>query len=506
MLTQEHLDLADWHPGDKEWLKQRKAEWEVIAPKVKNSTWIKAKELPKLKKYFLKGELPQYGDIYSYNHACFFFLLLHPVQTMDNIHRLAMCMNEYQFNEMKRPYFECCNNLITDGSLKIDLSGDNLQYPPFEVIEAEFEFGKEGIFNGNGEIYARLFFRKPFEKAALDKDEQGRWYHMKNTKEVTGGFASSGLRFALYTNLTKKDTPMQFIPDIWLSALPYEWNTGKEGRALKSAKQFLHCVYYYDVLDPFPGQDTKQRRFIEKVRELLSDKENIHPPVYEFWQWLHTDEGRLDKELISSYPNYIIDKLQYVEGAGKISTLAASAATANSFSPVKATSQKKITQPAVAGNGLTVLFKSKLDVAEFNALTELTLDCSNLAEQDGVFSFNADVDSDYQEEVDHIIAELAQHDITSVRCCYMGDDSYAHLISIEGNKQTKVEIDDSLFLHLSGCKPADLSERDKQAKKLGAQAYFTQHYQTWLKGYEGVNSTELERVLRSTIESSLTYK
>jgi len=45
-----------WKPGDKEWLKQRKAEWKVVYDCLKINGFYTARQIKRVKEYFFSGD------------------------------------------------------------------------------------------------------------------------------------------------------------------------------------------------------------------------------------------------------------------------------------------------------------------------------------------------------------------------------------------------------------------------------------------------------------------
>ncbi|WP_445358583.1 tetratricopeptide repeat protein [Microbulbifer sp. ANSA005] len=81
------FDRSAWLRNDKEWLRERRASWNTLEPLLKSQ--YKVKDLAKLKKYYLNGELPvsDYGDQQPpiFNLSLFDVLWLHPSEDYDEL-------------------------------------------------------------------------------------------------------------------------------------------------------------------------------------------------------------------------------------------------------------------------------------------------------------------------------------------------------------------------------------------------------------------------------------
>ena len=75
--------------------------------------------------------------------------------------------------------------------------------------------------------------------------------------------------------------------------LNFWFSTIKYGDLTRPETDWLfRAVYYFDEIDPDEGREGNRRRFAEKMREELDDRE-LPNVLAEKWEWIKTPEGRI---------------------------------------------------------------------------------------------------------------------------------------------------------------------------------------------------------------------
>lgn len=270
------IDTSYWKLDDKDWVADRKAQWKHIVPMFQGGAHKSKRGLGIIKKYFLKGELPDFKALMEWNGLerhldLFCFLWLHPEN------------DEALLTELRDAYVNHPYVLADDIDVGLDIF-----FCYADVMAAE-EYSEEELsskLNTGG--YNEMYFR------ILMGDSNGayRGTHKSNTWRVDSTKLSFIPLLVHMTRLLSNKTVNKLNEDVlyqydgylelWYKCIEHKEDCfeGKRGgRLLPIAEKALYRIHNFDTEKE---GDTCRTRFVEKMRKILDEREFI-PQFKQMW-------------------------------------------------------------------------------------------------------------------------------------------------------------------------------------------------------------------------------
>ncbi|PMG77748.1 hypothetical protein BCU84_09890 [Shewanella sp. 10N.286.51.B7] len=289
MLIEQLVDLLDktpWQLDNPTWVKQRKKDWAELSKTLRDMGSFLPKDVRYYKSYYLTGELPEIKDQLKDlpEHAnCTILLLLHPLQTEENITELyfTFCqLRKDAKNQQQTAYLD-------------DRYDDKNFF--FHWILAEqnvyFKGNSQGVVHGLEEVYCRLLY---------GTTEQQWQEFTRGHKGAFGAFCSANIKLLLNPD-AYVSYHYQYLVDFSFYMAPQLDYTF--GRTPIDNNQFLQLIQYYELLDPFKGIDEERYKRAWKLVNLTREKLNtteLPEPLQQMWDFAQTPEGK--EATYSSFP------------------------------------------------------------------------------------------------------------------------------------------------------------------------------------------------------------
>lgn len=265
------FDKADWPVEDKEWLKNRKAQWKALEPKLL-VIGKKRKSLPFLRDFFIYGELDPDRYFESNRDALggpFMLMFLHPNQSYEQLKAFYdSCGEEWsQMDNLRRVY-----ESFYDAGVRA-AQGD-----------VYTELGKEGLFEGRDGLYARVFYGDrcgPWEQT----DQHGKKLPTIMPECMFGSY----LGYATFFMVGITQYPYireRYMAEFWYSSIPYNKYPFAEVNAkrgvMRHLPMFLQAIYYFDDYVVEDGLSAR-RELADELRTIL-DTRPLPAELAELWE------------------------------------------------------------------------------------------------------------------------------------------------------------------------------------------------------------------------------
>jgi hypothetical protein len=277
------IDTSYWKLDDKDWVADRKAQWNRIEPMFQGSAHKSKKGLGIIKKYFLKGEIPDFKALYEWNgwerHLDLFcFLWLHPEN------------DEVLLAELRDLYVNLPHVLSDDVSIGISI------FLSFADVRANDEYTEAELptilnTNGHNEMYFRLMMGDS-NGAYRGTHKGNRW----KVDRITLRFISqlshmTRLLCNKTVNKINEDVLYQYDSylDFWYGCIDQNEDCfeGKRGeRRVPIAEKALYRIHNFDTEKE---GDTCRTRFVKKMRKILDEREFI-PQFKQMWADVKADK------------------------------------------------------------------------------------------------------------------------------------------------------------------------------------------------------------------------
>ncbi|MDO6612400.1 hypothetical protein Q4601_07555 [Shewanella sp. 1_MG-2023] len=289
MLIEKLVDLINktpWQLDNPIWIKQRKKDWAELSKTLRDMESFLPKDVRYYKSYYLTGELPEIKDELKDlpEHAnCTILLLLHPLQTEENITELYLtfCQLREDANNNKQANYSNYRYRDKDFFFHRVLAKQNFY----------FKGNSQGVVHGLEEVYCRLLY---------GTTEQ-QWQELtRGNKCSFGAFCSSGTLLLLNPDTYINDH-YQYLGDFSFYMAPLQDYTF--GRTPVEVNQFLQLIQYYELLDPFKGIDEERYQRAWKLVNLTREKLNtteLPELLQQMWDFAQTPEGK--EATYSSFP------------------------------------------------------------------------------------------------------------------------------------------------------------------------------------------------------------
>jgi hypothetical protein len=269
MLTE--FNLADWKTGDKEWVKTRKLQWKEIEKRwrVADPSFSRRKYMPIFRDFFLAGNLDLQGFYQSQGNTLT-LMLLHPNQTYEQLRLFMDAMQPYEYLGPYERYSYC-------------LFASVLGAQGFNQFAA---LGSEGLFGGEDELYARLFFGDHCHDLRVLKFGGNALGRINAVPEqVFESYLGPAAFFML--GVTKYPyLHQQYMAEYWYSAI--EYNT-KPFAQMAVLPMFLQAIYYFDDYDVQDGV-AGRRKLADALRQIL-DNRPLPDELAEIWHTIKTPQN-----------------------------------------------------------------------------------------------------------------------------------------------------------------------------------------------------------------------
>lgn len=261
MLTEQ--DRSAWKLDDKVWKKERRASWNILKDKIRNTT-LNRRMTKYLKAYYMEGVLPNDPNIPE-AFLVFYRMWLHPDQSKENL--------EFIFKEITSEYdYRYCVKLFKE-------FGNNVL----------LKLGEDGILGGHEAIYAHIIFPDIYTD---EKIEFENGYFLPrcfiHKESFFSGFCVS-CSYLLLDQHYYKNEYRQFMVDFWFSIFGYGDLTRPE------IDWLFRATYYFDEVGVDDGPEGNRRRFAENLKEALDNRE-LPAPLADKWAWIKTSEGKVPTE------------------------------------------------------------------------------------------------------------------------------------------------------------------------------------------------------------------
>ena len=270
------IDTSHWKTDDKAWMSDRKAHWKSIEPMLKDGILKSKKGLGIIKKYFLKGEMPDFRSLQDWSNIerhldLFCFLWLHPEQ------------DEFLLTNLRDAYVNSPLVLEDDVSLGFRILnhyGCIMASQPYEEDEIETILHTDG----NNEMLFRVMYGDLNAKY-IPENVQNDWKFKKPRTDLSSTLI--GMTFWLCddsVNFINDDCLYQYDSylDYWYAYAPKnkDFFKGRKGkRKIPVCELALYRIHHFDT---DKEGDTCRTRFVNKIRQILDERDFI-PEFKALW-------------------------------------------------------------------------------------------------------------------------------------------------------------------------------------------------------------------------------
>ncbi|WP_394203757.1 hypothetical protein [Marinagarivorans algicola] len=278
------IDTSYWELNDKSWVVARKTKWATIEPMFKDGASKSKKGLGIIKKYFLKGIMPDFKALYEWRNTerhldLFCFLWLHPSKDVQLLTQLREAYVNYP--------------LIDQGDVSYGLGilkAYTTIYPSSNYSEVEFCSMLD--MEGHGEqlfstIMGDLAVSKIPEREAKHQYSLPKWREgFMYTFEMTRWLLIDHLK--TYSNQCLYQTDCYL--DYWYRSCSEDeglFSKIKYKRKIEFIKIALFRIHHFDTEKE---GDSPRSRFVIKIRKILDERDFIQ----DFKQmWLGVKSGEI---------------------------------------------------------------------------------------------------------------------------------------------------------------------------------------------------------------------
>lgn len=270
------IDTSYWKLDDKDWVADRKAQWKLIEPMFQGGAHKSKKGLGIIKKYFLKGELPDFKALMEWNGLerhldLFCFLWLHP----ENDEALLTELRDAYVNH---PYVLAEDVRVGRGIFLNSAS-----------ILASYEYMEEELptilhTDGHNEMYYRILMGD--SNGAYRGTHKGNRWRVDGIKFefISGLIHMTRLLRNQTVNKLNEDVLFQYDSylEYWYECIDQNEDCfeGKRGgRRIPIAEKALYRIHNFDTEKE---GDTCRTRFVENMRKILDEREFI-PQFKQMW-------------------------------------------------------------------------------------------------------------------------------------------------------------------------------------------------------------------------------
>ena len=275
------IDTSYWLVNDKSWVAERKKNWEVIEKYYSDGLEKSKKGMNIIKRYYLKGEMPDFLALKSWNDETtrhldlYSFLWLHPSRDRSVLINLrdqyveSPLVVTYDINIGLNISSHAGQMLPVREEKYVDLTRDfnsgGLNLFMFQIIVGDLS--KDYFPENRDTIHKVDKFRKGFDRFVIF----GEWLCAKKLSVLSED--------CLY----QYDDYLQY----WLKCC--DKDTYFFGSSFKYYKNALvMALYRINRFDVEKEGDTARGRFVRKVRRLL-DEHEFHPIFKELWAEVKSD-------------------------------------------------------------------------------------------------------------------------------------------------------------------------------------------------------------------------
>ena len=295
LLTE--LDLSFWKTGDKEWAKQRRATWTDIEEMVLSVVEVK-KYLPRIKSYYLRGEIPDWNKGQAkYDPKphlnLFLFLWLHP------------SWDETVLAELRESYINSPTVWHRDvkygylSFLRTQTSSTTHDYANIEGYEACPNL------KGKGELLFHVMFINPVVRELILNSFQTERPNGSPGKMLSESFKIPDQEFKEFIWMSRWLRLEQLVPfnegflyqydgvlNYWYQNVKNEnYFDIKNNRRGKSS--WYKTIYAFHHFDTEKEGDTCRTRFVKKLRKILNE-EQFFDEFNQMWSDIKNDRVKVD--------------------------------------------------------------------------------------------------------------------------------------------------------------------------------------------------------------------
>ena len=281
------IDTSYWKMNDKAWVAERKAKWANIEPMFKDGASKSKKGLGIIKKYFLKGEMPDFKALQDWNNVerhldLFCFLWLHPER------------DECLLSNLRDAYVN--SPLVMEEDVSLGFSNLNgygciMASQPYEEDEIDSILHTDG----KNELLFRVMYGD-LSVESIPENSQDEWEFKKPKTDLSSTLIA--MTFWLCddsVSFINEDCLYQYDSylDYWYAYAPQneDFFEGRKGkRKVPVCELAFYRIHHFDI-----GKegDTARTRFVQKIRKILDERDFIP----EFKQmWLDVKSGKIEVE------------------------------------------------------------------------------------------------------------------------------------------------------------------------------------------------------------------
>ena len=276
------IDTSYWQTKDKDWVLERKAQWEVIAPMLVQPK--SGKGITAIKQYFLKGKMPDWDRFRDWNNDerhvdLFMFLWLHPSwdeEVLTELRNAYVSSDVIVYDDVRRGFGIFLSMGTVDAS--VDYSERVEEVPSWLHTDGHNELLFK-VLMGNLES-------KELKLEFLDRG-LGREKKIFRLPECKFSELSLASRWLLIDKMfpINNDMLLQYdLPLEWwyqsVKGLDYFRLNKKNAR---SKSQYFKALYRIHHFDTEKEGDTCRTRFVHKIRKILDERDFI-PEFKQMWE------------------------------------------------------------------------------------------------------------------------------------------------------------------------------------------------------------------------------
>jgi len=286
----EKIDTSYWLAKDKNWMAERKAQWETIEPRLKTGMNKAQRAISIIKRYFLKGTVPDFealsdwkSDFRHLDLLC--FIWLHPSK------------DKQVLKALRDAYIH--SPLVDESDVWLGIGG----FLRGGEIDASIEFkkGKKDTsgwrrYTGENELLFEILIGDLSVPVYPEKGGTS-WSIDKLRSEYRGIFNMTKWLCNRQLNYINEDCLFQYdnYLEYWYFSCTQvkDFDEHAKRKVLEDSDLIQQGLYRIHYFDTEKEGDTCRTRFVNKMRKMLDEREFIA----EFKQmWLDVKAGKIEVE------------------------------------------------------------------------------------------------------------------------------------------------------------------------------------------------------------------
>lgn len=277
------IDLSYWKIDDKEWAANRKSDWGKIEKYYSGGLEKSKKGMSILKRYYLKGELPDFRELKDWDNVerhldMYSLVWLHP----SNDPSVLVPLRDMYIN----------SPLIVEQDVQFGLRmlfDSGCYWPTVDFTGTDIS---KILYTGGLNKSIFEIFYGDFDKPYFPEDSKSKWSIYKFKYGYFHIIDMAKWTCAKTLSILSNDCLYQYdvYLDFWIRGCEVDKNFFSSESYQLYEPHIIKALHRINRFDADKEGDTARVRFVHKIRKLL-DKHEFHPTLKALWAEVKNDTG-----------------------------------------------------------------------------------------------------------------------------------------------------------------------------------------------------------------------